>query len=250
MNYKQVATGFFSVILCLILWEFCYIFFNISTNLIPPPSTILVTLIELLSNGKIISHSLASIKRVLIGFAIASVSGIFVGFLTYELKFLRFSITPLVELLRPIPPIAWIPISILIFGLGDKSAYFIVFLGSFFPIYTSAFTGASTVPKEYRHISQTLELNKFEYFKNILLGHTTPYIFSGLKVGIGMAWMSVIAAEMVGAQSGIGYFIQMNRVVSATDNIIVGMLTIGVIGFALTKAIDLLERRARKYEND
>lgn len=183
-----------------------------------------------------------SLKRVLVGFSLACIMGIALGLsLGYE-KRLR-DIKVFIEILRPIPPIAWIPIAIILFGLGDVSAYFIVFMGSFFPIFTNTYFGASSIPTIYENVAASFEIGKISYFRNILFKYSLPYIFTGLKIGIGMAWMSVIAAELIGAQSGLGYFIQLNRLLLQSDKVIVGMISIGAIGYVLHLTIELVERK-------
>jgi NitT/TauT family transport system permease protein/sulfonate transport system permease protein len=127
-------------------------------------------------------------------------------------------------------------------GLGESASYFIVFIGAFFPIFTNTYQGARTLPAVYRNVALSLELGRFSYIRNILFPFTLPHIFVGLKIGIGMAWMSVIAAELVSARSGLGYFIQLNRLLLQTDNVLIGMISIGIVGYALNKSIDVLEK--------
>lgn len=211
-------------------------------NYFPSVFQILQALFKNLSNQTIYLDIGASLIRILIGFSIASVVGISLGLiLAYDRRLKDVKLY--VELLRPIPPIAWIPISIILFGLGNSSAYFIVFLGAFFPIFTNTYFGAISMPTIYKNVASSFEIGRIRYFTKILLFFTLPYIFTGLKIGIGMAWMSVIAAELIGAQSGLGYFIQLNRLLLQTDNIIIGMMFIGIIGYLLQKLIEFIENK-------
>lgn len=194
-------------------------------------------------NIDIYLHIFASLQRVLIGFLIASLAGISLAILLGYYKNMGHIIEPIIELFRPIPPIAWIPIAILLFGLGDRSAYFIVFLGAFFPIFTNTYFGVTSLPKIYKNVADSFELKKIDFIFYVLFYFSLPYIFTGLKIGIGMAWMSVIAAELIGAQSGLGYYIQINRLLLRTDNVIIGMIIIGIIGLLLTKSISLIETK-------
>lgn len=182
----------------------------------------------------------SSLQRVFVGFLVATIAGVFFGILFGYNKFFR-NFRFYIELLRPIPPIAWIPIAIIIFGLGDTSSYFIVFLGAFFPIFTNTYFSIISMPEIYKNVARSFEIGKFKYIKNIVFLYSLPHIFIGMKIGIGMAWMSVIAAELISAQSGLGYFIQINRLLLQTDNVIVGMLMIGVIGLLLSKLVDWIE---------
>jgi len=208
----------------------------------PSVFQIFEALLKNLSSREIYLHIFTSLLRILIGFSIASITGISLGLiLAYDQRLKDIKLY--IELLRPIPPIAWIPIAIIIFGLGNASAYFIVFLGAFFPIFTNTYFGAISVPHIYKNVASSFEVSKFKYFLKILLFFCLPYIFSGLKIGIGMAWMSVIAAELIGAQSGLGYYIQLNRLLLQTDNIIIGMILIGIIGNLLQKLIEFAEEK-------
>ena len=116
----------------------------------------------------------------------------------------------------------------------------IVFLGAFFPIFTNAYFGAVSLPVVYKNISESFEIRKSTFVSRILFYFALPSICTGLKIGIGMAWMSVIAAELIGAQSGLGYFIQLNRLLLRTDNVVLGMILIGLIGYVLTKSLEVL----------
>lgn len=228
------------IVLVIVIYQAINILFP--NNYFPSVFQIFEALLKNLSGRELYLHIAASLLRIVVGFLIAGILGIFFGLiLAYEqrLKDLRLY----VELLRPIPPIAWIPIAIIIFGLGNVSAYFIVFIGAFFPIFTNTYFGALSIPVIYKNVTSSFEVSKVRYFTKILLFFTLPYIFTGLKIGIGMAWMSVIAAELIAAQSGLGYYIQLNRLLLQTDNIIIGMMLIGIIGNLLQKLIELAEKK-------
>jgi NitT/TauT family transport system permease protein/sulfonate transport system permease protein len=132
-------------------------------------------------------------------------------------------------------------------GIGNASSYFIVFIGSFFPIFTNVYFGTSSIPQIYKNVAKNYELKKWEYYRYILLNFSLPFIFTGLKIGIGMAWMSVIAAELISSQSGLGYYIQINRLLLRTDRVIIGMALIGVIGLFLQMIIKASEKRIVKW---
>ncbi len=236
---KKVIT-FITII---IVWQTIFALLGDKNYILPSPNETFTTFVKVFGSGEILDHLIKSIKRVLIGFTVSSLIAISTALLLSYFKRISGFILPAIELLRPIPPIAWIPLAILFFGLGDQSAYFIVFLGAFFPIFTNTFFGAISLPKIHKNTSLTFELNRFAFFKKILIPFSLPYIFAGLKIGIGMAWMSVIAAELIGAQSGLGYFIQLNRLLLQTDKIIIGMILIGLTGYSLNKIISIFEKR-------
>lgn len=215
---------------------------------IPSPFDIIRTSILLFTEGVIFPHLLSSFAKVSVGFLLAALSAIIIGLLLGWFTKASQYINPIIELFRPIPPIAWIPISILIFGLGNKSAYFIIFTGAFFPIFTNTYFGAVSLPEIFTNVSRTFEITKFKYLTNVLIPFSLPYIFTGLKSGLGMAWMSVIAAELVSGQAGLGYFIQYNRLLLRTDYIVSGMVYIGIVGFVSIAVINLLEKLIIKWK--
>lgn len=212
-------------------------------SIFPKPSQVLSSLVDLVISGELMKHLIVSIFRVSIGFLISAFLGITSGIFLAYYKNIDYFLHPIIEILRPIPPIAWIPIAILLFGIGNNSSFFIVFLGAFFPIFLNSYQGALSLPKIYKNVSQTFEINNKVYLTRILFYYSLPYIFTGLKVGIGMAWMSVVAAEMIGAQSGLGYFIQLNRLLLRSDNIVLGMIMIGLVGSILSFVISFVEKR-------
>lgn len=239
---------FIFFIFVIIIWQFIGWLIPTITLILPAPSQIFQAFFRLLIGGELLVNTAVSIFRVSVGFFFALVLAVPLGLLAAYKRSFGYYALPIIEILRPIPPIAWIPIAILIFGLGDPSAYFIVFMGSFFPIFTNTYFGATSLPKTLKNVSLSFELRKYQFIRKILFFYSLPYIFTGLKIGIGMAWMSVIAAELIGAQSGLGYFIQMNRLMLRTDNILVGMITIGTIGYLLNFLIVILENKILKWK--
>lgn len=237
----------------MVIWQWWFVLSPSDYHFLPSPSEVILALRDGLVDGQVLIHIADSLRRVLLGFFLASVAGISLGLLFGYYKKISDYLKPIIEILSPIPPIAWIPIAILLFGLGDTSAYFIVFLGGFFPIFTNTYVGATTLPKIYKNVADSFEIKKTTFFGKILFFFSMPYIFTGLRIGMGMSWMSVIAAELIGAQSGLGYFIQLNRLLLRTDNVILGMILIGIIGMILNKIITLLGDlsmpwREKKYD--
>ncbi len=190
-----------------------------------------------------ITDGLASLSRVFVGFFIAIILGVGLGTITFYIKGYRNILKLIAEFLKSIPPIAWIPITIMFLGLGSQSAIFIVFLGGFFPIFLNTAYGVTSMPKKYTEISKNFGVNGVYFYHKILLGYLMPYILTGLKIGIGIAWTSVIASEMIGVQSGLGYYIQINRLLLNTQEVVTGMVMIGVIGYGMTKFVEKIEKK-------
>lgn len=208
----------------------------------PSPLDVGVEMVRLLISGMILPDIVASSFRVLVGVSIAAFVGIGLGVFLGEFRRIGEYVRPALEVIRPIPPIAWVPIAILVFGIGNESAYFIVFLGAFFPIFTTTYFGVRSLPQVLRRVSESYELSPLTYIHKVSLPHALPSIFSGLRIGIGMGWMSVIAAELAGIQGGLGYFIQYNRLLLNLESVIAGMIYIGLIGVLFVGALYLIEK--------
>jgi NitT/TauT family transport system permease protein/sulfonate transport system permease protein len=183
----------------------------------------------------------------MVGFLLGLAAGIFFGFLLGLNHFARKTINPIIEVLRPIPPIAWIPLAILWFGIGNFSAFFIIFIAAFFPIFTNVFFGVKSLPTIYSQVRKNYGLSTMQYFRHIVWPFSTPFLIAGAKTSIGFSWMAVIAAEMISANEGLGYFIEINRVLLRPERVIAAMLIIGLIGYCLHQAIVAIEKRKLKW---
>jgi ABC-type nitrate/sulfonate/bicarbonate transport system permease component len=191
-------------------------------------------------------NCLFSVKRVVAGVCMALLLGIPLGLgrslLPPWLKsnaLIRF----LFEAPKFPPPIAWIPFVILFFGIGEISAYVIVFIGAFSPIFTSTYEGAESVPMVIRNCARSMEIRGVRYLWHIIFRSALPQIFTGIRVGVSMGWMSVIAAEMISGQSGLGYSIQLNRLNMQYDLMTVDIVLIGIIGFLLFETVLLVQKK-------
>ncbi len=205
-----------------------------------------MTFLEYYDLKDILFNCLLSLHRVAIGVTAALTLGVTFAVLRHNLpknfkqnKIINF----IIEAPKFPPPIAWIPFVILFFGIGEISAYTIVFIGAFSPIFTSAYEGAESIPTAWKNVAASLELSKLKYLFSIAFMGTLPQIFIGLRSGISMGWMAVIAAEMVSGQSGLGYSIQLNRLNLQYDLMVVDMILIGLIGYLLLELIKTLEKK-------
>jgi ABC-type nitrate/sulfonate/bicarbonate transport system permease component len=210
--------------------------------LLPPPSEVLKAGWELLLSGELLMHLGASLRREMVAFSVALVAiplGIAMGWW----RNLHDMIDPVVELLRPIPPIAWIPLSILWFGVGDLQNQFIIFLGIFFPILINTIIGVKNIDPNLIRAARCLGANEWRMLRRVVLPAVLPQLMTGIRVGFGVGWMALVAAELVGATSGLGFLINDARSLLRTDVIILGMLVIGMAGFC----IDLLIRRLSRW---
>lgn len=191
-----------------------------------------------------------SVSRVGAGVFLAVVLGIILGLLRSLLPdpvkrngLVKF----LFEAPKFPPPIAWIPFVILLFGIGETSAYAIVFIGAFAPIFTSTYEGAESVPPVIRNCAASMEIRGLRYLFQIIFRSALPQIFTGIRLGVSMGWMSVIAAEMISGQSGLGYSIQLNRLNMQYDLMTLDIILIGLIGFLLFEATIILQEEMIPY---
>ena len=191
----------------------------------------------------IYGHLYYSLRRVLVGYTVAAVSGIVVGISMGTSRYAEAIIKPLFELIRPIPPIAWIPLVILWFGVGELPKYAIIFIGSFTNITLNAYTGAQRVDPTLIGCARMLGTSDRDIFLRVILPSSLPQIFAGMQVALSTAWMAVLAAEMISSYEGAGWIINMGMNTGDTVLILVGMISIAIVGFALANIMRILERR-------
>jgi nitrate/nitrite transport system permease protein len=213
---------------------------------LPPPSRILSDSWELIANPfydrggldkGLFWHILASLKRVAIGYAIAAVIGVLLGTLIGQSQLAMRGLDPLFQVLRTVPPLAWLPLSLAAFRDGQPSAVFVIFITSVWPILINTAVGIRNIPQDYRNVARVLRLNPLEYFGKIMIPAASPYIFSGLRIGIGLSWLAIVAAEMLIGGVGIGFFIWDAWNSSLISDIIVALVYVGIVGFCLDRLV-------------
>jgi ABC-type nitrate/sulfonate/bicarbonate transport system permease component len=248
--FKRVRKGLSILIIILAFWQFGSDFKLINPLIMPAPLDVLKSLFLMLLKGPLLVDIWSSTKRVFVGFLFASLVAVPLGITLGWNRSLSHYFLPVIELLRPIPPIAWIPLAILWFGIGDSSSYFITSLASFFPIFVNSFAGAKNVEKVYINAALSLGASNKLIATDILIPSTLPFIFTGMRLGLGVAWMSVIAAELIAARSGLGYMIQLHRMLLETQKVISGMVVIGSIGFAMNLFMLYLQKKFIPWKPD
>ena len=242
-NYNN---RFFPFIVPIILIFFWYLITNglglFSSYILPGPLDVINSAWAVIENGKLLTNTIDTLFKVFAGLICASIVAIPCGILLGWYKVLEDLCTYVISILRPIPPVAWIPFSILWFGIGTFPAVFIIFMGCVFPILVYTIDGVKRTDKVLVESAQTLGANDWNVLKRVVVPSAVPYIVSGLKVGIGIALMCTISAEMIGSSSGLGYMILTATNLFDTGTTVVGMLVIGLIGlafdFVFTKAQD------------
>lgn len=214
----------------LIIWECADLAGILKPYTMPAPGKIVQTTIDYIQKGKLQTNIWVSLVRVLEGFFVALATAFVLGIgASVFQKFDTFTDLVL-QILRPIPPIAWIPLAILWFGIGQSSKIFIIFIGAFFPIFVNIVDGVKSIDHKYFELADVYEVPKYKLISQIIIPGALPSIMTGIRVGLGNAWVCVVAAEMIGATSGVGYMLSDGRSLSRPDIVILGMLIVGIVG--------------------
>ena len=213
-----------------------------STVLLPSPVAVVRTFIRLLINGELLRHVQASVVRIIYATALALGLGVPLGLAMGLSRSIHDLADVVLTAVRPIPPLAWIPLAILWFGIGSVSVIFITFLSSFFAVVLNTIAGARSIERIHIRAAAMLGASRRRLLTHVVLPSLLPHVFTGFRVAIGASWMSIVAGELIAASSGLGYMIWFYREVLRSDAILVGMLTIGGIGILMDVATRRLER--------
>jgi NitT/TauT family transport system permease protein len=213
------------------------------TDVFPSPLAVLRGVGELAHKGVLVSYVRDSLVRVAAGYSLALVVGIPVGLALGWYASAARAMNPVIQFLRPISPLAWIPVAIVLFGVSNTAAIFLIFLASFFPIVVAAMNGVRNVPAMYLHAGRNFGLSAPALFARVIFPAALPRVLTGLRVALGVAWIVVVAAEMIAVNSGLGYLVIDSRNAGKRyDLVIAAMLLIGVIGLALNQLVRQVER--------
>jgi NitT/TauT family transport system permease protein len=213
-----------------------------SATVLPGPGTVLASGWALLSSGALLKHTVASLFRVTVGYYLALVLGLPLGVLLGQWANGQKAFNSLIQFLRPISPLAWIPLAMLWFGIGDKPAVFLIFLASFFPILVATIAAVRRVDATYLRVADNFGLSRREKLTTVIVPAILPGLLPALRISLGVAWLVVVAAEMIAVKSGLGYLILDARNGLRMDFVIAAMITIGAIGVALDHLVSLLGR--------
>ncbi len=212
-------------------------------HLLPGPWAVVRGIGELLQSGLLLKYAVASLFRVTWGFLLAAVIGIPLGLAIGWYRRAEWGINPLVQIFRPISPLAWIPIAILWFGVGDLAAIFLIFMGCFFPLLLTAMNAVHNVPSVYIDVGRNFGLSTPEFFSRVLYPAVIPQLIVGSRITLGIAWLVVVAAEMISVNSGLGFLIiDARNAGNRYDLVVAGMVIIGAIGLFLDLIMRSLER--------
>jgi NitT/TauT family transport system permease protein len=213
------------------------------TSVFPSPREVAAGLLELLRRGVLLGYTADSLRRVALGYALGALLGVPLGLLMGWFPAVFASANPIVQLLRPISPLAWIPVAIVLFGISEGATVFLIFLASVFPIAVATCRGVQTVPEMFRRAGQNFALSRRALLLRVVLPAAAPQILVGMRIALGVAWLVVVAAEMIAVDSGLGYLvIDARNAGKRYDLVVAAMGVIGVLGLLLNLAIRRLER--------
>ncbi|MED4906188.1 ABC transporter permease [Parageobacillus thermoglucosidasius] len=234
----------FSILIA--LWQTVIMIGNYEEALFPSPLKVGKGIWLLITNGTLLVHLKVSFIRFLIGYLSAVITAVILGLMLGRLAKLWNIIDPIVQILRPISPIAWSPFIVLWFGIGNIPAIVIIFIAAFFPVLLSTVSAVKKVDRTYLKVAENFEIKQPHLMTKIIFPAAFPFIANGLHIAIGTAWIFLVAGEMVGAQSGLGYLIVDARNSLRLDLVLAGIIFIGILGLILDKAIQLFERWIEK----
>lgn len=250
MNLKKLSHWVLYLILpaaIITIWKICDYLGMLSPYTLPAPEKVLLSAWGMLQTGVLLSHIAASIVRVLQGFFIALIAAMVLGVAIGMSKKFNTLTALTIQILKPIPPIAWIPLAILWFGIGESSKIYIIFIGAFFPMLQNITDGINAIDSRYYELYRVYEVSRKKLVLGIMLPGALPYIMTGIRVGLGNAWVCVVAAEMIAAVSGAGYMLSEGRSMSRPDIVILGMMLIGIIGKLMDDGIKLISMRLMRW---
>jgi ABC-type nitrate/sulfonate/bicarbonate transport system permease component len=233
-NQRTILLAAASLLIAFAVWQLLSTFvFN--PFLIPPPLEVIRTAIPMLMSGEILADVSISMHRVLVGFLSGSLAGIVLGVLLGRIGVLHDLLDPIMELLRYLSPTAMIPIAVIWFGIGETSKYFLIFWGTFFIVLVNATAGVWRAPIARQRAAECLGANRLQIFVLVMIPSAVPYIVTGMRVAMASSFMSIIPAEILAADSGIGYLLQKSSLLLQTNRIFVALLTICILGFAVDR---------------
>ena len=232
-----------SIVVAAVLVAVWWIAVDVTQSAIfPTPKMVVEGTLELARDGSLWEHIGASLMRVGAGFGLAVLLAIPLGFWMGRVHGAFVTLNPIFQILRPISPIAWIPIAILWFGVGNASPIYLIFISSVFPMIVQTTAGVHTIEKRYLRAAENFDVSRFTLFSQVVIPAVLPQIIVGMRIGLGVAWLVVVAAEMIALRSGLGYLIMDSRNAgNRYDLVIAGMAIIGVIGLLLDGLMRLLE---------
>ena len=243
MNYTSLVLKILSLPLFLVAWQLVVTTGTVNAVLFPPPTDVAQAAFHWVTNGPFWSDLWSSLSRVLVGFALGAGLGTVIGLLSGRYTLFHALVSPIFTILRPIPPIAFVPLVILWFGLGEGGKYFLVFWGVFFTVWISTHIGVQSVSPNYIRVGQCLGANDRDTFFHILLPASIPYVLVGMRTAVSVSFYTLVAAEIAGTESGIFYRIDISQTNMQIGTAMAGLLALGLISLIADRLFSLVSNR-------
>ncbi|TWH48722.1 ABC transporter permease [Sporomusa sp. KB1] len=234
-------------LIIIIVWQWIASSGTLKPVILPKFTDVLIALWKVIISGEFIKHIGASFLRVIAGFCIGGSLGILFGFACGLFRSLEKTFGNFFMMLFPIPKLAFVPISLLWFGIDEASKLFIISMGAFYPIFITVSNGVRQLDKKYVELATVLQLSRGTFIRRIVLPNTYPYMISGMRISMGAAWMCIIGAELAAGVVGIGYFLQDSSTLSQTAKVMAGMISIGIVGKSMDYALRCIEKRISNW---
>lgn len=239
---KNIIIFFRSWLVFLIIWHLFAIYID-NHILVASPIKVVSSLFKMIGTGEMFKYITTSLGRLLVGYSIALIVGVGLGIIMGLSSRIRYSMEPIIEIFRPITGIAWIPIAFLVFGIGSFLPIFIVFYSSFFPILTNTVHAVRTVNPILVRSAQTMGIPKFKIVTHVIVPSSVPLILTGLRVGVGLAWMGIVAGELLGSSAGLGYELAMAQQLLETSKLFAIIIVIGLLGYGSDFVLRFIQRK-------
>ncbi len=252
---KTLVRGAIGITAFIVIWELVVRLGIVSSRRMSSFTEVISTFIQKLTDvnpdgATILEHFAASFTVAFCGFILAAVIGVPLGLAMGYNRYIRAYANTIFEALRPIPPIAWIPIIMLLLGIGQGSKIFIIFVAAVVPAVINSYTGVRRTPEVYKNVGRSLGMSDFKIFSKICVPYALPTVFTGLRLSLNTAWVALVAAELLASVKGLGYMIQMGRVLAKPALIITGMFVIGCSGYLMSAVLGLIEKRLSKWSKN
>lgn len=238
---KKLFNFSIGMAILLIIWQLLIIIGDYPEALFPSPLKVLESVIEMIVDGSLFVHLQVSLGRFAAGYLLAAIPAVLLGMILGRLPFIWQFFDPIVQVLRPVSPVAWSPFIVLWFGIGNMPAIAIIFIATFFPVLLMTIAGVKKIDPNHLKIAKNMEIRQPALMTKIIFPATFPAIVSGLRLALGTAWIFLVAGEMIGAQSGLGFLIVDARNTLNLAGVLAGIIFIGLCGFLLDRLITIIE---------
>lgn len=244
---RQLFFAFISLGTFVLIWHLSVgTIFN--PALIPPPVATAAEAWRMMQTGELFMHIGASLKRIIIGYVIGCTLGITLGAIIGRIRLVRELVDPVIELVRPISPVAIVPLAMMWFGIGEMSKYFVILWASVIIVLLNTAAGVQGTPRTRIRAARCLGANEFQLFTKVIIPSAVPFILTGMRIALGFSFMGVVAAELIGAREGIGFLIMNSRLLLQTEQLFVGLLSLGIVGAVIDRIFRIaLDRSMRRY---